>query len=71
MRATLSGPAALGPLTRDEVESLRRHAETCRVARGRWFGALCAAERLHRSVAPRFFTTVVGAAALLAACALW
>ncbi len=50
---------------------LVRHLQQCHLARGRWFGTALWAERAHALMAPRFVTTVVGAALLLALCSAW
>lgn len=45
---------------------LGRHFGQCSVARGRLFPAAQFAERVHGLVAPRFVTTILGAALLIA-----
>lgn len=61
-------PAA--PLA-DELQALGRHLRQCREARGRWFATASWVERAHGLIAPRLFTTVLGATALLALCRWW
>lgn len=48
-----------------EASSLGAHIRDCRRALERGFALRCFAERLHQLLAPRFFTTVFGATALL------
>ncbi|MFT3818254.1 MAG: hypothetical protein QM750_11580 [Rubrivivax sp.] len=49
----------------EQAEALGRHLQHCRAQRGRWFDAALWAERMHRRLAPRFVTTLVGATAAL------
>lgn len=49
----------------EQTEALGRHLRHCRAERGRWFDAALWAEGLHRRLAPRFVTTLVGATAAL------
>ncbi len=52
------------PLEHDQL-SLGAHIRDCQGARELGFALRCVAERLHQVLCPRFFTTVVGVAALL------
>ncbi len=49
-----------------ELSVLGDHLGRCQTGRGRWFALRCAAEATHGLVAPRFVTTLVVAAVLLA-----
>jgi len=51
--------------------ALSRHLQQCQLARSRWFGAAMLAEELDKLVAPRFATTVVLVAAVMAVSCTW
>ena len=53
-----------------ELMALGDHLGRCQTLRGRLFALRCAADATHGLVAPRFITTLVVAAALLAATSL-
>jgi hypothetical protein len=73
----MSTPFGLSPLQLDgavpaDALSLGEHVRQCARQRGRVFGLVCLGEQVHHLLAPRFVTTVVVAAglmALLAGCA--
>lgn len=56
---------------REHRQSLQRHVLQCRQARSRWNGLGCAAELVHGMLAPRFVTTVMAVAIVLALSAWW
>ncbi len=60
-------PADTKPL---ELDELGQHYDRCQVKRGRWFSLHCMVEALHRSVAPRFVTTLVVATLVIGVGAL-
>jgi hypothetical protein len=65
--AALGNHADTSPM---ELTALGDHLGRCQTLRGRLFALRCAAEATHGLVAPRFVTTLVVAAALLAAASL-
>ncbi len=48
-----------------ELAALRVHIDHCNGCRGRWFTLRCTAESVHAFVAPRIFTTLLSATAIL------
>jgi hypothetical protein len=65
--ASLGAHADTSPL---ELSALGEHLGRCQTGRGPLFALRCAADATHGLVAPRFVTTLVVVAALLAAAAL-
>ena len=53
-----------------ELSALGAHIKRCDGCRGRWFTLRCAVDVVHDFVAPRFMTTLVIAAAVIALVAL-
>ena len=48
-----------------ELSALGHHLDLCQGARGRLFAVHCAADLMHRALAPRFVTTLVVAALVI------
>lgn len=53
-----------------ELSALGAHIKRCEGCRGRWFTLRCAVDAVHGFAAPRFMTTLVIAAAVVALVAL-
>lgn len=66
-----TGPSARRSALREHRQGLQRHLVQCQQARSRWNGLRCAAELMHGLLAPRFVTTVMAVAMVMALSAWW